>query len=287
MPQTRAASKADEKGESKNDSAQAAGSKRKQPAKEKKDDYENEEQAKAGRTEEKHTKTEPPSKAQKQAEPVQSADVDKDKLDSLLESYGELPLFNYGLTEPETATPSNLLAHLLNAMLTSARISNGLAAKSVRCLIEANYHNLETLKKSSWDERTEVLTKGGYTRYREKTATGLGELAEFLSSKYEGDLNRLRGAAGDDAQKVRELVKEVKGIGEVGVNIFHDSVQALWPCMAPYVDPRSFDTAEGLGVGKDVQAMWKGVGKDPVKMARLCQALTTVRLQKKEEEFED
>jgi len=69
-------------------------------------------------------------------------------------------------------------------MLTSARINHELAYKSLQCLIEAGYHDLTTLQKSIWKERTEVLTKGGYTRYREKTATALGELAEFVRQKY-------------------------------------------------------------------------------------------------------
>ena len=73
-----------------------------------------------------------------------------------------------------------MLAHIFNAMLTSARISHELATKSVMCSIEAKYHGLETLKKSSWEERTGVLTRGGYTRYREKTAKGLGEVAQFI-----------------------------------------------------------------------------------------------------------
>ena len=69
-------------------------------------------------------------------------------------------------------------------MLTSARISYRLAYKSVKCLIEAGYHNIKVLQKSSWDERTKVLTEGGYTHYREKTATALGELADFVTTQY-------------------------------------------------------------------------------------------------------
>ena len=69
-------------------------------------------------------------------------------------------------------------------MLTSARISHKLAYQSLQCLIEAGYHEIERLKKSTWQERTEVLTKGGYTRYREKTATALGELADLVEKKY-------------------------------------------------------------------------------------------------------
>lgn len=65
------------------------------------------------------------------------------------------------------------------------------------------------------------------------------------------------------------------------------TVQAVWPFMAPYVDSRSFDTAVELGIGEDVQAMWEGCGKDNVKMAKLCAALTTVRLEKKQGDFKN
>lgn len=106
------------------------------------------------------------------------------KVEDIIAKYGALPLSDIGLSEPTSPTSETILALVLHAMLTSARISHELAYKSVRCLIEAGYHNVETLSKSSWQERTEVLTEGGYTRYREKTATALGELAEFVQGEY-------------------------------------------------------------------------------------------------------
>lgn len=106
------------------------------------------------------------------------------KIHRLLSAYGRLPLQDFGLPEPNSPTPSNLLALVFNAMLTSARISHQLAYKSVNCLIEAGYQDVEVLRKSSWDERTQALTRGGYTHYREKTSTALGELADFVKSKY-------------------------------------------------------------------------------------------------------
>ena len=101
----------------------------------------------------------------------------------MMSAYGVLPLQDFGLNENES-TPETILALVLHAMLTSARISHELAYKSLKCLIEAGYHNLDTLKKSTWEARAEVLTKDGYTRYREKTATALGELADFVENKY-------------------------------------------------------------------------------------------------------
>ena len=137
----------------------------------------------------------PPSKKSKTADsdPAQDAKpkpsaVDMSKLDALLSSYGVHPLQDTSLEEQDKPTPETVLSLLYLAMLSSARISHELAYKSLQCLIEVGYQNIETLKKSTWEERTEVLTRGGYTRYREKTATALGELADFIVKEY-GMLN--------------------------------------------------------------------------------------------------
>ena len=110
--------------------------------------------------------------------------IDHAKLKAIFDGYGVLPLQDSGLVKVTEATPQTILALVYLAMLTSARISHVLAYESVKCLLDAGYHDLEKLKKSTWQERTEVLTKGGYTRYREKTATALGELAEFVEKRY-------------------------------------------------------------------------------------------------------
>ena len=113
-----------------------------------------------------------------------SPEAPNSKLRQLIQKYGKLPLSELGLSSPSSPTPENVLALVLNALLTSARISHHLAHQSVKCLLEARYHEIQVLKGSTWEERTEVLTKGGYTHYREKTATGLGELAEFVIGRY-------------------------------------------------------------------------------------------------------
>ena len=104
--------------------------------------------------------------------------------DALLSRYSVHPLQDTSVPKQSETLPETVLALLYLAMLSSARISHQLAYKSLQCLIEAGYHDIETLKQSTWQERTEVLTKGGYTRYREKTATALGELADFTEEKY-------------------------------------------------------------------------------------------------------
>ena len=84
---------------------------------------------------------------------------------------------------------------------------------------------------------------------------------------------------------MRSAIKEIKGLGDVGVNIFFDTAQAAWPCLTPFIDPRSLKTAEQLGLGQDVDKLYEEIGKDPVKVCRLAAALTAVRLEKREGEF--
>ena len=140
----------------------------------------------SGRAEENGTAAPKPKKAKKEQEDLtgQPQNTGNSQIEKVINRYGTIPLSDTDLSEPTSPTPETILALVFHAMLTSARISHELAYKSVRCLIEVGYHNVEALSKSSWQERTEVLTKGGYTRYREKTATALGELAEFVKGEF-------------------------------------------------------------------------------------------------------
>ena len=129
-------------------------------------------------------KTKTADTATSQDAKTESPVIDTSKLDTLLSSYGVQPLQDTKLPNQNEPTPETILSLLYLAMLTSARISHELAYRSVQCLIEAGYQDIEVLRKSTWQERTEILTNGGYTRYREKTATALGELAELIEKKY-------------------------------------------------------------------------------------------------------
>ncbi|RYP37916.1 hypothetical protein DL767_002788 [Monosporascus sp. MG133] len=202
--------------------------------------------------------------------------IPQSKVRQLIAKYGELPLSDTELAEPGKPTPDTILALLLNAMLSSTRISHALAAKTVATVIKAGYHKLGVLKKSTWEERTQVLTEGGYTHYREKTATMMGELAELIEDKYGGDLNSILKTAGEDRTKIRAELKRIKGLGDVGIDIFFDTAQHVWPCLAPFLDPRSAKTAEAVGIGSDVQQLWDAVSREPEQMCRLAAALTKI-----------
>ncbi|KAK5168453.1 uncharacterized protein LTR77_007023 [Saxophila tyrrhenica] len=227
-------------------------------------------------------KEQPPAKSAKQ---YGDSNEKHPVLSKLLSSFASFPLHDCGLSKPTDPTAETILAHVLHALLTSTRISHQIANTTLKKVIEAGYAQLETLEKSTWGQRTQVLTDGGYTHYREKTSTELGELAKLVREKYDGDLNNLlrkakeQGDGGGVRKAVRDGIGEVKGIGSVALDIFCDTVQGLWTELAPFVDPRSEETAREIGIPVEVEELYKAVGEDAVTMCKITAALTTVRLE--------
>ena len=89
--------------------------------------------------------------------------LDNKTLDNPLRTHGTMPLSFLNLEAPQEPNPETILAHLLYALLSSARISHDIAATTLKCLIEAGYHDIKALSQSTWQRRTEILTEGGYT----------------------------------------------------------------------------------------------------------------------------
>jgi hypothetical protein len=99
-----------------------------------------------------------------------------------------------------------------------------------------------------------VLNQAGYARYDERTSTILADTSALLLDRYGGDLRRLRAAAGHDSAAERRLLKEFKGIGDVGVDIFFREAQRAWSELYPFADRRALQAAGRLGLGADVAA---------------------------------
>jgi hypothetical protein len=85
---------------------------------------------------------------------------------------------------------------------------------------------------------------------------------------------------------VRELIREIKGFGDVATDLFCDDAQAVWPILAPTIDHRSLDTADDVGIGPDIDSLYTLLGRDPVQMSKLARGLSNVRLSKRTEEIE-
>lgn len=102
-------------------------------------------------------------------------------VEELLDRHGETFSQELGITL-EDGTPSALFQWLCASVLYSARTNSELATRSAKELQHAGWRTAEAMADSSWDDRTKALTEGGYTRYRERTATMLGDSPSTCSS---------------------------------------------------------------------------------------------------------
>jgi hypothetical protein len=172
-------------------------------------------------------------------------------------------------------TPSPLFRLLCAAILFSARIGSEIAARAADGLRRAGWTTAQKLAGSTWKQRVDVLNDAGYTRYQERTATMLGDMADHLLEEYRGDLRRLRDAADRDPAQERKLLKRCKGLGDVGVDIFFREVQVAWDELFPFADARALEAAGRLKLPKDPGKLAEAAGKD---YARLVAALVRVDL---------
>jgi hypothetical protein len=95
----------------------------------------------------------------------------------------------------------------------------------------------------------------------------LEDTARHLLDAYGGDLRQLRDAANREPASERELLKEFKGIGDVGADIFLREVQRVWAEVRPFFDDRALESARRLQLPDD-----------PQQLARLAPRGDTARL---------
>lgn len=185
--------------------------------------------------------------------------------------------------------PENLFCLLIGALLLSARIGHELAMKSVRVLFDRGWTTPRKMAKTTWEQRVKALDEGGYVRYDERTSTMLGETAQLVIDKYGGDLRRLResaksGGARPDPALERKLLKEFKGIGDVGADIFFREVQLVWPELYPFADDKILETAKEVGLPAKPANLARLVHRKR-DFVRLVDALITVRLNREQNEI--
>ena len=59
----------------------------------------------------------------------------------------------------------------------------------------------------------------------------------------------------------------------------------MWPEIAPFVDKRSLQTADQVGIGTDLDAIYADLKRDSMKMSRLANGLSAARLDKRQGEL--
>src|SRR5918994_3221109 len=199
----------------------------------------------------------------------------KETARTLLERHGRTFADELGIDIAKN-TPAPLFRLLCAATLMSARISSSIAADAARSLAKHGWRSPQKLAGSTWEQRVKALNEAGYARYQERTATMLGDLTDHLLDRYGGDLRRLRDEADHDPEAERKLLKEFKGLGDVGVDIFFREVQVAWGELAPFADKRALDAAGRLKLPKDAAKLAGLVGAGD--FPRLVAALVRVEL---------
>lgn len=182
-------------------------------------------------------------------------------------------------------TPAPLFRVLCLALLTSAPVGAEAAMRACRALGQAGWTTPAKMASSTWEERVKVLNEHGYARYDEKTARQLEALTSHLQSRYEGDLRRLRAEADGDVKTARRLLKEFKGIGGVGADIFMREAQVCWLEFHPFADKMALKSSAKLGLGDDAQTLAKRI--EPQDFPRLMAALVRTQLAKDHQQIID
>lgn len=204
----------------------------------------------------------------------------KDIVEALLDRHGQTYAEELKI-HVEKNTPSALFQLLCMSLLFSARIGQDIAGTSMRNLSKAGWRTPEKMADSTWNQRRKVLNESGYGRYKEKTSTMLGDAAQKVLDDYDGDLRNLREAAGHDPSQERKLLKEFKGIGKTGTDIFFREAQVAWDELFPYIDDLAQKEADKLGLNPDPSQLKRMVPDE--RTAQFVDALVRTRLAKDEE----
>jgi hypothetical protein len=198
-------------------------------------------------------------------------------IDALLERHGRTYAAELGIHLAK-GTPLVLFRWLCASILLGARIGANQAMQAARALADQGWTTAQKMAGSTWEQRTRTLNWAGYARYDESTSRMLGDTAGMLLERYGGDLRRLRKAAGREPAREHELLKQCKGLGDVGVSIFCREVQLAWDELYPFADEHALEAAGRLGLESDAQALAKRVSKQ--EFPRLVAALIRTSLAK-------
>jgi len=196
---------------------------------------------------------------------------------ALLERHGQTYAAELGI-DLDRGTPSPLFRWLCASILLSARIGAKTAMAATKALAEHGWTTADRMARASWEQRTRALNRAGYARYDESTSRMLGDTAQMLLENYRGDLRRLRDAAERTPERERALLKECKGIGEVGADIFCREAQIVWDELYPFADRRALEAARRLGLEDDAGGLARRVPRQD--FPRLIAALVRTGLAK-------
>jgi hypothetical protein len=148
-------------------------------------------------------------------------------------------------------TPQPLFQLLMLCSLMSKPISADIAVAAAKELFALGLRDSRAVAGAKRADMIQAFGRAHYVRYDESTAARLPEMATLANDKYRGDLRRLADEANRDVDDVARRLKEFKGIGDTGADIFLREVQDVWTWARPYFDKKSTAAARSLGLPTD------------------------------------
>ncbi|OCB52592.1 endonuclease [Mycobacterium malmoense] len=171
--------------------------------------------------------------------------------------------------------PMPLFQLLIVCMLASKPIDAAIAMAAGRELFGAGLRTPKAVLAADRRAMIEAFGRAHYVRYDESSATRLTDMAERVRDEYSGDLRELSKRSRHDVAAVKRLLKQFKGIGDTGADIYLREVQDVWTWVRPYFDDRATAAAEQLGLPTRAEKLG---ALAPQANARLAAALIRVSL---------
>lgn len=138
--------------------------------------------------------------------------------------------------------PEDRFKWFLASVLFAKRISAQIAKKTYVLFELEKLTSPDALLQAGWDRLVEVLDSGGYARYDFSTATNLLGIAKTLKEKY-GSLEKLSEES-INPKDLEKCLREFKGVGPVGVNIFLRELRGIWENAKPLPSLMAVSTAK-------------------------------------------
>jgi endonuclease III len=147
-----------------------------------------------------------------------------------------------------TDKPMPLFELLVLCMLASKPIDAAIAMRAAHELFTAGLRTPNAVLASDRHTMIAAFGRAHYVRYDESSATRLTDMAARVRDDYSGDLRRLAARSHHDPTAAKRMLKDFKGIGDTGADIFLREVQDVWTWVRPYFDDRATDAAKRLGL---------------------------------------
>ncbi|MGE2692726.1 endonuclease [Mycolicibacterium pulveris] len=170
----------------------------------------------------------------------------KQLVQSLLEHAGTTYAEEAGIRLKDQPMP--LFELLVLCMLASKPIDAAIAVSAARELFADGLRTPDAVLDADRQQMIRAFGRAHYVRYDESSADRLIDIAETVRAQYRGDLRYLAAESDDDVRAAAGLLKQFKGIGDTGSDIFLREVQDVWTWVRPYFDERATAAARELGL---------------------------------------